>query len=49
MWESLVITICDSINLMKELIGDGCFDFDDLTIFNTYQIETNHEYASEYT
>ena len=49
MWVNFVIIICDSINLMKELIGDRCFDFDDLRIFNTYQIETNHEYVGEYT
>ena len=33
---------------MGELFGDGCFDFDDLRIFNTYQIETNHEYIGEH-
>ena len=39
----------ESINLMNELFGDECFDFDDLRIFNTYQIETNPEYVGEYT
>ena len=30
---------------MKELFGDGCFDFDDLRIVNTYQLKTNYEYV----
>ena len=38
MWENLVIINWESIKLMEELFGDGCFDFDDLRIFNTYPI-----------